>query len=235
MPLPHVYDYDSAKTFLAGGRKVWDRPLYWGNMRVQQRGQDIALNLPWYQGCDLVLYHPDGSMTIQAPTVSHPWMGTFGTIHSQGVRYKLNYLAGFSRLYQKNGKVRIVEKDPVITAPKIQGCRKCSSSGKVDEYCWGNSCYSGGNRLCEEHPDAKNWTNPYSHSLPCKHGKEGQHKIPKGMSCYSCNGSGNRDYGSQPLFTLWDGSPLKVKDGKLVKREPTQLEKRMAAYVRPQD
>jgi hypothetical protein len=30
----------------------------------------------------------------------------------------------------------------------------------------------------------------------------------------------------------WDGSPLRLLNGKLVKQPPTELEKRIAAYVK---
>jgi hypothetical protein len=59
------------------------------------------------------------------------------------------------------------------------------------------------------------------------------HQVKHGQQCYSCNGNGYRDYGSKLVSLIWDGSPLRIRDGSLVKQPPTELEKRIAAYVQP--
>jgi hypothetical protein len=56
--------------------------------------------------------------------------------------------------------------------------------------------------------------------------------VERNRECHYCNGTGKQDYGSKLISMVWDGSPLKLKDGSLVKREPTELEKRIAAYVK---
>lgn len=50
--------------------------MYMRGLRLQQRGKDIAIVDRWY-GFDPVLFHPDGTLTIQAPQASvNQWGGT---------------------------------------------------------------------------------------------------------------------------------------------------------------
>lgn len=228
-------DYDSAARWLAGGRKKNDRPMYWHGMRLQTRGNDIAAYSQWLQ-TDLALYHPDNSMTIQAPTVSSHW-GTWDSLKSQGVRYALTAISGVFNIYQKDYKHYVVPRDAVVSPSKIQGCRTCASSGKVDWYCSPTNCWDvvtneSGKRVCPTHPEAT--VNMYRtwHHADCEHGKQG-HVLYKVAQCWYCAGSGKREYGLKRIPIKWDGSPLRLKDGKLFVRELTELEKRIASYVKP--
>jgi hypothetical protein len=69
--------------------------------------------------------------------------------------------------------------------------------------------------------------------LECAHGQFQGHNISKGQECYSCNGVGKRDYGSKRVSLAWDGSPIKVENGNIVKKPLTDLERIVAAYAGP--
>jgi hypothetical protein len=43
---------------------------------------------------------------------------------------------------------------------------------------------------------------------------------------------GRREYGNNLISIAWDGSPIRLKDGNLVKQPPTELERRIASYVK---
>jgi len=222
----HVRDYATASVYLSEGRKKYERPLYMRGLRLIKTGTDIHVLDKWAQFSP-VTYHADGTVTIQGPTNSLGW----NSLRSQTVRYNILQFSGIKQIYQKNFQCRLVFQDAVITPPKIQGCRICSQTGKVDAWCQTGSCY---NELpCAEHPDAVK-VNQYSrwHQYPCEHGVTGGHNIKRAQECWSCSGTGKRDYGSKLTSMLWDGSAIKLRDGKLVKQEPTELEKRIAAYVK---
>lgn len=226
-----ISNYDEAKSYLAGGRKKWDRPMYMRGLRLQQRGKDIAILDKWY-GFDPVLFHSDGTLTIQAPrnSVTH-WGGTWNPLRSQGVRYNIRHFSGLKELFQKNGVVYITTQDALRTPSKVQKCRGCRGSGKRDKWC--SPPYCRNSFPCEDHPE---WnpgnTRAYWHYGACEHGIFDSHTIPQGTDCYSCSGTGKQDYGNKLISIAWDGSPLRLLDGNIVKQPPTELEKRIAAYVK---
>lgn len=226
-----ISNYDEAKTYLAGGRKKWDRPMYMRGLRLQQRGKDIAIMDKWY-GFDPVLFHPDGTLTIQAPnnSVTH-WGGTWNPLRSQGVRYNIRHFGNLQQVFQKNGTIYITTQDALRTPSKVQRCRGCKGSGKRDTWCSPTYCHNP--FPCEDHPEWNPGTSRgYWHYGKCAHGISDSHVIPKGTDCYSCNGTGKQDYGNKLISIAWDGSPLRLLNGKLVKQPPTELEKRIAAYVK---
>lgn len=221
-----VKDYDTASVYLSEGRKKYERPLYMRGLRLIKTGTDIHVVDKWAQFSP-VIYHADGTVTIEAPTNSLRW----NPLRSQTVRYNILQFSGIKQIYQKNFQCHVIFQDAVLTPPKIQGCRTCSQTGLIDAWCGSSSCY---NELpCAEHPNAAP-ANSYArwHHCPCEHGVIGGHMIKRSRPCYSCNGTRKRDYGSRLTSMVWDGSAIKLKDGKLVKREPTELEKRIAAYVK---
>jgi len=220
-----VYDYDSAQTWLAGGRKKYDRPLYTRGLRLQYRGKDIAVRDKW-GGFDPILFHADGTMTIQAPQSTSHWGGSWNPLRSQGVRYVIKQFSGLQDVFQKANNYYITASDAPLTPAKIQKCRSCHGLGKVDDWCNPGLCR---NNPCEEHPWYVN--NTYWHYSVCEHGEKDSHTIPKGRQCHRCAGNGLRDYGTKPISLMWDGSPLRLKDGTPIKAEPTELEKRIAQYV----
>lgn len=224
-----ISNYDEARVYLAGGRKKWDRPMYMRGLRLQQRGKDIAIMDKWF-GFDPILFHQDGTLTIQAPAnTPGRWGGVWNPLYSQGVRYNIKTFSGLQDVFKRDGVVYIVEKDAAITPPKIQKCRVCKGIGKVDSSCWPNYCHM---RDCTNH-DTTIGATRYYHLVPCEHGQIVEHKLRLDRSCYNCGGSGKRDYGSHYIKIAWDGSPLKLSNGKIVRQPPTELEKAIAAYVKP--
>jgi len=222
-----ISNYDEAKSYLAGGRKKWDRPMYMRGLRLQQRGKDIAIVDKWY-GFDPELFHPDGTLTIQAPQASvNQWGGTWNPLRSQGVRFNIQHFGKLERVFQKQGIIYITTANAIRTPSKIQNCRRCKGSGLEDKWCSPPYCKNNG--PCLEHPQTKR---TYWHYTQCEHGFTDFHTIPRGSSCRNCSGSGKCDYGNKAISMAWDGSPLRLLDGNIVKQPPTELEKRIAAYVK---
>ena len=227
-----VTDYDTASVYLSEGRKKWTRPLYMRGLRLTKRSNgDIAINDNW-SNMTPVIYHKDGTVTIEAPTVATHWGGTWQTLRSQTVRYNIRQFSGLKDIKQQNYQCYLTFQDAEVTPPKIQGCRTCKQTGRIDSWC--NSSYCSNEWPCAEHPEAVQGTNVNWHKIPCEHGVLNGHEVKRGQQCYSCNGTRKRDYGSRLATFKWDGSPLKLKDGNIVKRPPTELEKRIAAYVQLQ-
>jgi hypothetical protein len=227
-------DYYDAARWLMNSKRVVDRgvrrTMYSGYYRaslVRRSPDSIAVHVPWL-GQDLLTYHSDGTSILKVDTVGR------NPLRSQGVRNFVRQIAGFTNVYQRNYKFYITENNYKFTPSKIQGCRACSSSGKVDGLCQPLYCHNQLSGVCEEHPDKT--INAYGwHTMPCPHGRETNHVLYKSRDCWSCNGAGKREYGLQPISLMWDGSPIRIKNGDLVKREPSELEKRIAAYVNPFD
>lgn len=221
----HTYDYWS--TYLDGGRKKYMRPLYEYGMVIekanhwQPAGSDLQIKARWAANLPFITVHNDDSFTLQGGTVNSFWGGNYDIIKSQGIRYRMWKYTGI-RVFQKNYQIRVLELDPARTPSKIQGCRRCAQTGLVDGWCSPPTCYDGsrddqGVFSCPTHPDATQ-TNGYRqwHQLPCSHGGIDGHSVKRGNTCYSCSGTGKREYGNNPISLPWDGSPLRVKDRKIV-------------------
>ena len=227
-----ISNHAEAKSYLAGGRKKWDRPMYMRGLRLQSRGNDIAIVDKWY-GFDPVLFHPDGTLTIQCPqAVPTSWGGTWNPLRSQGVRYNIKHFGNLQGVFQKNGTIYITPQDALRTPSKVQKCRGCKGSGKRDMWC--SPPYCNNHFPCEDHPEwmPTQGRSTYWHYGKCSHGFSDSHNVPNGNDCYSCSGTGKQDYGNKVISIAWDGSPLRLFDGRLVKQPPTELEKRIAAYVK---
>ena len=218
--------YQEAKDYLAGGRKKYDRPMYWRYMRMREtREGGIALYTPWLNQ-DVVKYNPDDTLTIQLPSVRTGW-GYYNTKSSQSLRAVLATVGGFNDIRLKNGVLQLYPRAVSFTAPKVQGCRQCKQTGLVDMYCSPRYCYGTGQCGEQNCVNTNNW-----HRMPCAHGNMDHHNVPRGTTCIWCNGTRKRDYGSKIVTIPWDGSPLRVKDGEIVKTPLTELEKALAAYVK---
>jgi hypothetical protein len=226
-----VRDYDTATIWLQEGRKKYVRPLYMRGLYMSKVSNgDIVITDKWAQ-FNPVVFHRDGTKTIQAPVINRPW-GSWNSLSSQTVRYNILQFSGIAQIYQKNFECHLVFQDALTTAPKIQGCKTCKQTGKMDSWC--NSTYCSNDWPCAEHPDAVQGASASSwHKVPCEHGVLHGHEVKQGQQCYYCNGTRKRDYGSKLISLIWDGSPLRIKNGSLVKQPPTELEKRIAAYVQP--
>ena len=239
--------YAEWQVYLAGGRKKYERTLYDRGWRVRyankyNRNGDIEITCPWWSSQDAVItIHPDDTKTIDASfQVNTSWGGTFDPLRAYSVRFSIYKYTGIE-VVQRNYKYRIFEVDAGYTPPKIQKCRQCKGSGLADTFCTVHYCYHQTSStplgyICEEHGviDPQHVTGRGSwHIMPCSHNSYKNHTIPKDRTCYYCSGSGKRDYGSKRISLAWDGSPLKVKDGKIVRQPLTDLERIVESYVGP--
>ena len=235
------YDWDWADTFLKAGRKKYERPLYDRGLRIWKTNKwdadsDISIGYRWNLSNPYVTFHKDGTTTISA----EQYANGFSSLRGYSTRFTMLRYAGIS-VVQRNYKFYLIENDAPLTPPKIQGCRTCSRSGLVDGWCYSGSCYDGelndnGRMHCPTHPDATyiGQLHQYRwHSMECKHGKTDGHQVTKELLCPTCEGAAVYDYGSKPERTQWAGTPLRLRDGKIIKSAATLLERMVADYVEP--
>jgi hypothetical protein len=230
------WTWDSANDFLKGGRKKYERPLYDRGLRIWKVNRwdpdsDISIGWKW-AGTSFVTYHKDGTQTISGVSVSNAWGGHYNPLRSQSARLTIWRYSGIT-VKQRNFNFYLIESDPVISPPKIQGCRTCKQSGLVDSWCSQLSCWDSVDGKCPTHPDAILFGHRGWHNVPCPHGNDMGHTVPKGQQCYSCGGTKKRDYGSKPQLIPWNGQPIRIRDGQIVKIIPTQsiLERMMADVI----
>lgn len=204
-----IENFDAAERWLSRGRNKKDRPLYYSGLRLRagSNADELLIFHAWYN-IVIAKLHRDGTTTIQAPTAVG-WRGTaFKSLNVYNVRRLLTCISSFERIYQKNWKHYIVEHDAPRSPIKLKLCRNCKGSGKQDGYCYDGTA----NELCE-------------------HGMDNYHRTIKSHNCWYCGGVGQRDYGSRPMKMEWDGSPIRIQNGKLVRRKPTLLEMSIANHV----
>lgn len=225
-----VQDYQEAAQWLSRGKRKWERPLYTRGLRLRRKpainnpSPDIEVFCRWAQQ-GLVVYHSDGTTTIQADIANTAWGGRFFPLHSWSLRTTIRDFSGVRELYQRNNKIHIVFQDAAYKPGKLQKCRRCHGFGLVDGYCHLPYCYLD---------DCKDGiVDGYGkfHRHRCEHGLTTNHYTPKTDNCYSCQGNGKRLYGQGYVSMLWDGSPLRLQNGSLVNNKPSELEKAIAAYV----
>ena len=245
-----MHSYDFWSTYLAGGRKKYMRPLYEYGMIIEKEnkwqaaGGDLQIKARWAGNLPFITVHNDDSFTLQGGTVSNVWGGSYDILKSQGVRYRMWKYTGL-HVFQKNYKIHVLPADHGYTPSKIQGCRRCAQTGKVDGWCSALACWDGiwqeenGVKTwsCSTHPKAVRLDNNYYkswHENLCPHGFDKSHPTKRTDLCYSCAGSGKRDYGNKSISLLWDGSPLRVKDQNIVPVTGpglNNLERLVAQYV----
>ena len=232
------YNWQWSSDFLAGGRKKHERPLYDRGLRIWKLNKwdaDSDIAIGWkYSGNSnpFVIHHKDGTTTIQTNKFPSGW----NALNNYSTRLTIMRYAGVKDLFQRNFKFYIVEDDAGITPPKIQGCRQCKQTGLQDVWCYPQNCWSSveqadGTYDCAEHPGqgTRRW-----HSVACEHGfTQNGHMIKDGTTCYYCQGTKKRDYGSKLERTQWDGTPLRLRDGKIIKSAANLLERMVADYVQP--
>lgn len=237
-------DWQWASNYLSNGKKKYERPLYDRGLRIWKENKwsaDSDISVGWtYSGVrnKFVTYHKDGTTTIQA---LNPWQNSWNPLRSYSTRFTITRYAGIHSVIQRDFKFYIIEDNPTQTPPKIQGCRQCKQTGTTTLWCGPYTCWDtdhreDGSPYCEKHPDLDvSLLNRYSrwHHVPCVHGNPDGHDIPNGQQCYYCSGTGKRDYGSKFERTLWDGSPLRLKDGKIIKSAASLIERMIADYVEP--
>ena len=238
--------YDDWKIYLTNGRKKYERTLYDRGYRIQyankfNKSGDIQIVMPWINNHPLITIHPDNTRTLYSPgSVTTHWGGSWSPLRAYSVRFTIYKYTGIE-VVQRNFNFKLYEQDAKITPPKIQGCRMCSQSGRLDGHCNMPTCWDGNvdeNNVytCPKHPEAT-VLHPYNryHYMPCEHGMliPNGHRVPKERECYSCEGKGKRDYGSKRVSLSWDGSPIKVENGNIVRKPLTDLERIVAAYAGP--
>jgi len=237
-----VHTYAEWQSYLANGRKKWERTLYDGQRnRIQyankfNKTSDIQIVNQWTNRHPLITIHPDDTMTLQGGQVSTHWGGSFNCLDSQSMRYTIWKYAGI-QVNRRNFKFYITERDAAFTPSKTQGCRMCRQIGKIDGWCNPPTCFVGstaedGTFICPDHPGAQpsnNWRK--YHQLECSHNQTDSHLTKLTEMCWSCNGLGKRDYGNKKVSVLWDGSPIRVQNGNIVKQPMNELERMVAAYV----
>jgi hypothetical protein len=211
--------FDAASRYLSNGRNKKDRPLYYSGLRLRTttNPNQLAIYHSWYR-VDIGYINQDDTRIIQAPSTMG-WRGnTFSTLRLYNVRRLVAAFGRLDNVFQKDYKVYIVERDPDLTPPKIRKCRMCFGKGKQDGWCQTRRCW--GHDGCDPSTIIPFMGNPDSH-----------HWQPLRDDCYRCKGAGTYDYGSNPKTSEWDGFPLKVFDGKIVRRKPTLLEMSIANDV----
>ena len=237
--------YADWQDYLAGGRKKYERTLYDRGYRIKyankfNKSSDIQIVMPWINNHPLITIHPDNTRTLHSPgSVTTHWGGTWSPLRAYSVRFTIFKYTGIE-VVQRNFQFKLYEQDAKITPPKIQGCRTCSQSGRLDGYCHPPTCWEGNvdeNNVysCPKHPEATaNHQYTRWHYMPCEHGMTGNgHNVAKLNECHSCGGTGKRDYGSKRVSLAWDGSPIRVENGNIVKKPLTDLERIVAAYAGP--
>jgi hypothetical protein len=235
--------YADWQAYLAGGRKKYERTLYDRGYRIRyankfNKSSDIQIVLPWINNHPLITIHPDSTRTLWAPgTATTHWGGTWHPLRAYSVRFTIFKYTGVE-VVQRNFKFQLYERDAKISPPKIQGCRNCSQTGRVDSWCSPTYCWDVQREAqrCPTHPEVTLSVNENQlsrHLLPCEHGDVQGHTVKHGQQCYHCNGARKRDYGSKRVSLAWDGSPIKVENGNIVRKPLTDLERIVAAYAGP--
>jgi hypothetical protein len=235
--------YAEWQSYIANGRKKYERTLYDRGYRIQyankfNKSGDIQIVMPWISNYPLITIHPDNTRTLQSPgTVATAWGGSWHPLRAYSVRFTI-YKYTAIEVVQRNFQFKLYEQDSKITPPKIQGCRMCSQSGLIDGWCNTHACWDldRGANSCPTHPEIKISeidAQRGRHIILCEHGNNSGHAVKRSQQCYSCSGTGKRDYGSKRVSLAWDGSPIKVENGNIVKKPLTDLERIVAAYAGP--
>ena len=236
-----MWSYYDASQYLSRGRKKHERPLYDRGLRIWKENKwdpNSPICIGWDKAVPLVTYNQDNSVTIQA-TQSYSY---YNSLRSYSVRFTIARYSGIKDLFQRNFKFYIVENDARRKPKKEQGCRQCKQTGKTDVYCYADMCWSanGSSNFCSTHGiiEEKYMSNQNRwHLIPCEHGfgdkNNRSHVVPQGANCDYCNGTKRRMYGGGYEHIQWDGSPLRLKDGNLIKAAATLLERMVADFVQP--
>jgi hypothetical protein len=235
--------YADWQDYIAGGRKKYERTLYDRGYRIQyankfNKSSDIQIVMPWINNHPLITIHPDNTRTIYSPSsVTTHWGGTWSPLRAYSVRFTIYKYTGVE-VVQRNFKFQLYERDAKISPPKIQGCRNCGQTGRVDSWCNASYCWDVDEKTsqCPTHPEAKLLPVDIQrgrHVMACEHGDTIGHNVTRGQECYHCNGTRKRDYGSKRVSLAWDGSPIKVENGNIVRKPLTDLERIVAAYAGP--
>jgi len=235
--------YDDWQTYIANGRKKYERTLYDRGYRIQyankfNKSSDLQIVMPWLSNYPLITIHSDNTRTLQAPsTVSTSWGGSWHPLRAYSVRFTIYKYTGIE-VVQRNFQFKLYEQNAKLTPSKIQGCRMCSQTGLIDGWCNYSVCWDvdSETNTCPAHMEIKLSDVDVQrgrHIIPCEHGSLTSHNVKRSQQCYSCSGTGKRDYGNKRVSLSWDGSPIKVENGNIVRKPLTDLERIVAAYAGP--
>jgi hypothetical protein len=235
--------YVDWQDYLANGRKKYERTLYDRGYRIQyankfNKSGDIQIVMPWINNYPLITIHPDNTRTLQSPgTVTTAWGGSWHPLRAYSVRFTIYKYTGVE-VVQRNFQFKLYEQDAKLTPTKIQGCRMCSQTGKIDGWCNALACWDVDSKTnsCPAHMEIKLSEIDIQrgrHVISCEHGNTMGHTVKRSQQCYSCSGTGKRDYGNKRVSLAWDGSPIKVENGNIVRKPLTNLERIVAAYAGP--
>lgn len=239
------YTYADWQTYLAGGRKKYMRPLYanrgWYIQYANKfnKQSDIQITASWLVNHPIITIHSDNTRTLSVPSILQTGWGGTSTWHplrSNNVRYSIWKFTSIE-VKQRNYNFYIYEKDAALTPSKIQGCRTCKQTGLVDSWCNPTICWNvnendNGVKTCSEHPDVDVSNSPLNrHAIPCSHGGSMGHTVKRGAQCYACNGTKKRDYGNKKISVPWDGSPIRIQDGKVFLTPQEKMERAIQNYV----
>ena len=239
-----VLTYDQASSWLRQGRMKHERSLYYGNYRIWKENRwshNSDLCIGW-TGHSYVTLHYDGTTTIQGNSVSESGIISYHDFrNSYSIRQLISRYAGVN-VYRKNHKLYLETNEADISPPKIQACRSCSSTGKVHvtcflETCWGKEKSMNGFMWCDVHPDLdlmkpSLYNTRRHHDVPCEHGREEEHTLYRAATCSACNGERKRDYGSKLIPILWNGGPIKLRDGKIINTPVSQFKSNIEWMVK---
>jgi hypothetical protein len=235
--------YDDWQTYIANGRKKYERTLYDRGYRIQyankfNKSSDIQIVMPWINNHPLITIHPDNTRTLYSPgTVTTHWGGSWSPLRAYSVRFTIYKYTGIE-VVQRNFQFKLYEQNAKLTPSKIQGCRMCSQTGLIDGWCNYSVCWDvdSETNTCPAHMEIKLSDVDVQrgrHIIPCEHGSFTSHNVKRSQQCYSCSGTGKRDYGNKRVSLAWDGSPIKVENGNIVRKPLTDLERIVAAYAGP--
>lgn len=202
--------YGEAVDYLSKARNKWDRPLHG---RASTRIMWLGTGTPGTDSIALRLYnticvviHPDDTYTIN----------TGGYHTRQTVSFINNYSTATTVVERERHKsygythpvVRISDRNNTTSPPRVWKCRTCSGTGTSD-YMASGSWDTGAYVLFEDGPRL--------------------------ASCYRCKGTGRVDYGSKTIYTVWDGTWLRVDgDGNAVDYEPESAAYKFYGHTKSQ-
>lgn len=186
--MPYVHDFASAELHLAGGKNKDDRPLC-NRTRLKRVDEDTIVVR--HHATNIVAYLRNGSFLINT-----------GGWSSVSTRERINTYSP-ARVGCRQNQMTIWHNSDLLTEVSIKKCRTCKGAGKIENTCRGPGwCYVYGTS-CRHGYDVSH------QDTTCFHGQSQSHPDAP-HECYRCKGAGERDYGSNPIPYLWDGSWLAV-------------------------
>jgi hypothetical protein len=177
------------------------------NTYLEQRGEDFAVRL---HNTDVVTIHADGTCTLNT--------GGWDTVTTKD---RINSYSP-ARVSSERGTWYIASGDDPRTPPKVQKCRGCKGTGQRHQAAQ----YSHG-EWCEVERDV---SGDYADGMPHTYMAHEfvRFETPLLISeahdyeCYSCNGTGQQDYGSKPMPVLFFDGIRVDSDGNVIDADNCQ-------------